>query len=252
MQGAHAESEQGGRAVVEATSTLRSLDLAARIGEYEARDAVWADGQPLVVGRDFDFALVGGLPAGVGAGLAAAKRQRENLELAQRIAQQPRLDVESLFDVLLRTCADCRPLVVGKRFVIYGILYGSETARLSVVVELREPQTSAATYIAVSAAGAASDLVEPGKLRAAFEAGLTAVANMMRSRSSSAALTEHAEPELGACARGGSATSRGRVIARDDLAVELVAAEKWGAHLRCPLEAFRQAPTPSPAPDQGR
>src|SRR5688572_18048565 len=86
-----------------AESELAGLDVVARLGDYQAHDSVWASPQPLLMGRDFDFGMAS-LLDGAGAGLAAAKRQRENRELAGLAAQQARLSQEALLARLLEHC----------------------------------------------------------------------------------------------------------------------------------------------------
>src|SRR5258707_1303848 len=63
---------------------LTGLDMEARLGAYQARDAIWVSGQPLLVNRSYDFALAASDEQG-GPALAAMLRRRANVALAERL-----------------------------------------------------------------------------------------------------------------------------------------------------------------------
>lgn len=146
---------------------LPQLDLAARVGPYLSQDAAWVPGQPLAVNRDFDFMLAMSLEGGLGAGLAAKKRQDENRALAQQLAVLPPIDSSALLDALCSAapqhgCADR----AGQSIRIYGLLFGDKEAGLLVVLETQttgEPPTLHAVL-----ANATSAWHEPGTLQRSF------------------------------------------------------------------------------------
>lgn len=55
------------------------------IDPYKLTDAVWLEGRPIAVNRAFDFATAMMMP-GLGAGLAAAQRQKANLKDAETLS----------------------------------------------------------------------------------------------------------------------------------------------------------------------
>jgi hypothetical protein len=120
--------------VGEALPPLASAPAAAVISErgtaldaYQREGAVWLERAPVLVNRDFDFALSMSLEGGVGAGLAAAKRREGNTEVAvllREVALSPELTAE--LDAL-RSCGQH----------VYFLLWGpAEQAALRLVGEV--------------------------------------------------------------------------------------------------------------------
>ena len=56
------------------------------LDRYQLEGGVWLPHAPVLVNRDFDFALAMALEGGLGAGLAADKRKKENEERAAELA----------------------------------------------------------------------------------------------------------------------------------------------------------------------
>lgn len=57
------------------------------LDRYQIEGGVWLPHAPVLVNRDFDFALAMGMEGGIGAGLAAAKRKKENEARAAELAE---------------------------------------------------------------------------------------------------------------------------------------------------------------------
>lgn len=57
-------------------------DRGTKLDAYQREGGVWLEHAPVLMNRDFDFALSMSLEGGVGAGLAAAKRREGNTEAA--------------------------------------------------------------------------------------------------------------------------------------------------------------------------
>jgi len=118
----------------DALPPLASTSAAAIISEhgtkldaYQREAGVWLQQAPVLVNRDFDFALSMSLEDGLGAGLAAAKRREGNTEAAVQLGEVA-LSAELVAELnALRGCGQH----------VYFVLWGSaEEATLRLVGEV--------------------------------------------------------------------------------------------------------------------
>jgi hypothetical protein len=221
---------------VASVAQLHALDMEARVGTYQARDAQWAPEQPVLVGRDFNFALAA--MDDLGAGVAAAQRRHGNQALAQALGSLEPLQPTELFG-LLRQRSKSTCLFNGRQQVaIYGIVYGSTEAALRTIVESVQPDGSLFQHIAVSAKQPAEAFTEPGVLGKAVESGLGRIAVMMATDPASLSASRPA----GSCSLGGTAVARGQVLQQDDAEHTILRLSEPAAGLMaCPAEAFKEA-----------
>jgi hypothetical protein len=214
---------------------LRHLDLEARFGIYQARDAQWVPGQPLVVNRDFDFETAMTLD-GAGSGLAVAKRRDGNAALAKQLAGLPPIRPEALLRNLVDPCGDRCPLMAHGIERIYGVLYGDREARLRIVVEPAQPDEQPLLYVAVSASRDAATFADPGVLASAFHAGLATLASKLFLPRPP---TEHADDDA-RCVVGDATYVLGQtVVAYGDIVI-MTAATPCDVTLLCPRDAYTQ------------
>jgi hypothetical protein len=174
---------------------LHELNLERRFGPYLARDAVWVAQQPVLVNRDFDFAIAMA-PEGFGAGLAASRRQKGNAALANALAQRSRIDSAQLTELLTDAEAACEAWnPAGRR--IYGMVYGQQRARLRVVIESSE-NAGLTHHAALGESRAESAFLEPGVLSSDFAAGIaTLVHAFCHPAPSSGAMSQRGRCNIG-------------------------------------------------------
>lgn len=227
------------RPVVSPGTELTRLDLSARLGEYQGRDAAWVPGLPLAVNRDFDFALALSIE-GVGPGIAARKRRDANLEFAQRLSEVAAFDAQAQLEALCAASPRfaCEHLA-GEQVRIYGLLFGERDARLQVVLEIAPVAAERMLYIAVSEARPIAAFLEAGVLQQVFGHAAADLAG---------SLAESASPDtaLSTCMVGGTAKLTGRrLVSRAGHALLLVE-EPTARKVLCPHDAIE---TPLPTPD---
>jgi hypothetical protein len=218
---------------VEPTGTLAGLDLAARTGSYEARDAVWITAQPIVVNRDFDFEIALQI-ADVGPAIAAGNRRQGNLALARALAVVERVDAQALLSQLCAERAPGCPKLANAQVRVFALLFGEHAARLRVVLEIIAAE-ALPLYSAVSRSLPAHDFVRPGMLRTEFASGLASIVQLFE--------TSVAAPSSvrGQCLAGDSSKVTGRIVTRDDQGIVLAVSDPRSTLLRCPPDAFREA-----------
>jgi hypothetical protein len=210
------------------TSDLPKLNLGERVGSYAAQDAAWVRGQPIAVNRDFDFALATTLD--IGAGLAAARRQKENAELADKLASLDLIDSQALLRSLCAARADACARFYGHSLRLFGLLYGQRAARLRVVLELADAADGARTplYVAVSDAHEITDFEQPNALRSAFETEIGHIIELVEPSSASDADDR--------CATGDSMYVTGKRIDRDASRIVLLASDPALMLVRCNVQ----------------
>ncbi len=96
---------------------------------YDLTAAQWVSGQPLLVNRDFNFAMAMSMQ-GVGVAIAAGSRISDNKKLAEQLAALPVFDVADTFAKNWRGVG-----WPGHEIAVYGFLFGGPDAHLRTVVE---------------------------------------------------------------------------------------------------------------------
>lgn len=227
---------------VASLNELSMLDMSARLGSYRARDARWASGQPLLIGRDYDFSLAAADDIS-GPGLAAVRRKQGNLATAQRFAAFEPIAPTSLFEELIAECQDECGLDRASRAAIYGIFYGSKKPRLLVTLELSLPDATA-LHTAVGEERPADSFAEPGALRRAFSQGVKAIAGNLRAHGLAPPAPEMpVGASHGRCSVGDAASVRGPVVAQTSTHRAIGALRTdFIERVYCPQEAFSPAP----------
>jgi hypothetical protein len=219
----------------------------SRIGAYQARDAQWLRRYPLLVGRDYDFTMALGLDDGVGAALAALHRRQHNQAAAQQLEGLSAVSHDQLLDVIGRRCGWantnrapprrlCPELARARGAWAYGVLFGADTARLRVVLELLLADGDRRQYVSV---GRPRRLIEFGtgtELRDDFIAGAENVGQLLG--------FAHGDPSGGGRARcevGGKESAPGLVLARRGAStvLRLTDTQLLQTMLSCPGEALR-------------
>ena len=211
-------------------SELQALELRERVGAYAARSAAWIPSQPIAVNRDFDFATALGTDSG--AGIAAALRRDKNAALAEQLGQLEAIEpVAAMAHACAQERAACAELApTGVR--IYGLLYGEKTARLRVLLELREATPVRPIYSSISAAAPVETFAERGALANAFAQELArALALSTRARTSPSALA-------GRCAAGDGASVHGQVVEDDGTRVVLLVQAPRPMLVSCAVGSF--------------
>jgi hypothetical protein len=224
----HASSTTSAALQVTPTSDLPKLNLAERVGSYAAQDAAWVRGQPIAVNRDFDFALASALD--IGAGIAAARRQKENVELADKLASLDPIDPQTLLRSQCAARPDACARFYGHSLRLFGLLYGQRAARLRVVLESvgAASGTSAPLYVAISEAHEITDFEQPNVLRAAFELEIGHIIELID--------TSSASESDDRCATGDSTYVTGKRIERDASRTVLLASDPTAMIVRCNVE----------------
>lgn len=209
-------------------SDLPKLDLAQHVGSYAAQDAAWVRGQPIVVNRDFDFATAFALD--VGAGVAAAKRQKENGELAAKLASLDSIDSQALLQAQCASRQDACARFSGYSIRLFGLLYGQRAACLRVVLEFVDADGALVTplYVAVSSARAIDEFEQSDVLRAAFALEIGHLIDLI-------ALSSVGESD-DRCATGDSTYVVGKRIDRDGSHIVLRASDPTSMLVRCNVE----------------
>lgn len=220
---------------------LPRLDLAARLGAYLSQGAAWVPGQPLAVNRDYDFMLAMSIDSGVGAGLAAKKRQDENRAFAQRLTALSQIDSNALLDALCRAAPQhgCAARA-GQGVRIYGLLFGDTDARLLVVLETRSTADEPTLHAVLANRGDSAAWHEPGTLQRSFARALYDLA----------ADLEPGPPPTDAttaCQLTGGAKLAGQIVATHaDRTVLLISPHTL--RLSCPTSALEPKPAAPPTP----
>jgi hypothetical protein len=120
-----------GHAEIRALHAKRQLHLP----DYWTTGAAWSDSDPILVGREFDFAFA--LGNDLGAGIAAQQRQKATSATAKRVAAAGPHDlVSSLLAALAPVPGWCERMS-GRPIPLYAVLFGDKDARLQVVLDLR-------------------------------------------------------------------------------------------------------------------
>lgn len=229
-------------ACVASVNELSRLNMSARLGSYRARDARWVSGQPLLIGRDYDFSLAASDSVS-GPGVAAARRKQGNLATARRFADLEPIAPTSLFEEVIAECRNECGLDRASRAAIYGVFYGSTKPRLLVTLELSLPGATA-RHTSVGEKRSADSLAEPDALWRAFLQGIKAIAGNLRGHALvSPALEIPGGASHARCSVGDSASVGGPVVAQTSthyvisgLRTDVV------ERLYCPEEAFFPAP----------
>ena len=226
---------------------LRALDLGTRLGTYQARDAEWVGGQPVVVNRDYDFQLAMSMHYRVGPALAASRRQEANRELAQQVEKMRPIVPAELFAELERRCEGRCPELHAETARLYAVLYGTETARLRVVLETDDPRRGSLQLVSVGSPHAATEFASEGLLRSELDRGLGRL-HALLSEVPSTPTELGDEATLGRCRVGGTESVDGQVIGRSgDNVVMALRASPSPARAACPTEAFLVGQAPSAA-----
>jgi hypothetical protein len=83
---------------------------------YQLQDGVWLPHAPVLVNEPFDFVLAMGMEGGIGAGLAASKRKKNNQKRAEALHELRFDDAMSALLEELRCCGN----------EVYFLLWGTE------------------------------------------------------------------------------------------------------------------------------
>lgn len=202
--------------VLSEAPVLDLAELKARVApsssslpSYHLTGAVWVPERPLLVNRDFDFALAMSL-RGTGAGVAAQQRQQENQKLAARLASIPPLEAaEALAEYDgPAACGNFDP--TRDAFAFYGLIYGGHagsTARLHTVAERHRGRTLVGRGVHISQERALEDaggwLGDDGATTAAaWKSGLPWALRALCQGETLSVSGAHAEPEKLRCAVG--------------------------------------------------
>lgn len=213
---------------------LPQLDLEPRLGSYLAQDAVWVPGQPLVVNRDFDFMLAMSLEGGIGAGLAAKKRQDENRALAEQLAALPTIDTGGVFDALCGAAPTACAERADQTVRIYGLLYGAVDAKLVVLLETEGSPTPATRYAVVANEGATAAWNQGDVLEKAFD-------RAMHDLAASLQLAPAATSTIGVCRITRGSKLEGYVLATNAKRTVLAIAAP-PLQVSCPAAVFETPP----------
>lgn len=126
-QPVRAESDVRSCEVPDATSPADHIVQHGTLLErYRLQDGVWLEHVPILVNREFDFALVMALDDGTGAGLAAANRRKQNAERAASLSKL-RLRQEAVAKLAALRC---------QGVYAYFLLWEGKTPSLSLVVDV--------------------------------------------------------------------------------------------------------------------
>lgn len=135
------DSEREQSAASATSHNYRSAVDRSNLATYQLTGATWVDGMPLLVNRDFDFAMAMSLPD-IGPAIAAGQRLENNKKVAALFDGTP-IDFAAEFEADLDKCgpecAGASALLAGKTPVLFGLLYGHEDTRLQVILEVHEP-----------------------------------------------------------------------------------------------------------------
>jgi hypothetical protein len=117
-----------------------SADIIARLGSaiesYRLQDGVWLEGAPVIVNEPFDFGTAMGLGT-VGAGLAAATRQKNNALRAEKLKTGTLPPEAASYLDELRACGLHR----------WALLWGGDTPELLIVTEQYDAAGSRVTSV---------------------------------------------------------------------------------------------------------
>lgn len=135
-----ASTAQGAPLPLYAAASAAQLisDHGTRLEAYQSEGGVWLAKAPVLVNREFDFALAAGVEGGVGAGLAAAKRREGNDQVAVLLREL------SLTSELVRELDSLRACGVHVYFVLWG---PAEESVLKLVGEAPEQREQPARVI---------------------------------------------------------------------------------------------------------
>jgi len=119
-------------------SDLDQLKIAANpknstYTSYDLTGAVWVEGQPLLVNKDFNFGMAMSLE-GVGTAIAVGMRKNKNEELAEKLSTIPPL---ALNEKLQLTLGDIKNIHDKYQITVFAMLYGQPLANLQTFVELQ-------------------------------------------------------------------------------------------------------------------
>jgi hypothetical protein len=184
--------------------------LEARFTPYQIRDAKWAARLPILVNRDYDFALGIGL-GGYGVGIAASKRREANIRIVDQLTHVGSItpsDLARRFNALLSVQSLASQPVCPVR--VYGFLFGASAARLRVVVEVggRGPDGEPILYSAIGNPRAVAEFLDAAVLNKELDAGLAVVASYIQAPLNPTGLR-------GQCALGDSLVARGDIVYQD-------------------------------------
>ncbi|HEX7479172.1 MAG TPA: hypothetical protein VF331_15305 [Polyangiales bacterium] len=129
---------------------MQALALQTAFGSYRGEGAVWVAGQRLAVNRDYDFGIALGVPD-LGPAVAAGARLDANRALAAQLATA---GWNTMFDARLRTVVAQSGTCAGSEasgVYVYALLFGTDHARLQVMLEIRRPGRSTLYLALVSA-----------------------------------------------------------------------------------------------------
>ncbi len=101
----------------------RIAEHGSALDQYHRQDGVWLPHAPVLVNEEFDFMLAVSMEDGIGAGLAAAKRQQNNKKRAQELAELRFDEAATMRLTELRCC--------GRE--VYFVLWGTDGAIRMVV-----------------------------------------------------------------------------------------------------------------------
>jgi hypothetical protein len=202
---------------VRAAHAKRQLHLP----DYWTTGAAWSDSDPILVGREFNFAFA--LGNDLGAGIAAQQRQQAANATAKEVTAAGPFDLASTLATALGPVPGWCERMSGRPLISYAVLFGDKDARLQVVLDLR-PVAPAASQpikqlVAVSEAhplqGPASWLGDRGEaLRRAIRSAAGAIAQLASVQLQTASLP--AESARVECAIGGPESWHGFALASPD------------------------------------
>lgn len=225
---------------------ISAIDLDARIGTYQARDAAWVGNEPLLVASDYDFGLaLGTLDDGIGPALSAMQRKQVNQQYASQFRTAVRVDASVLFQSLTSACgmlgqnsARCDELDRAHAAWLYGVLFGVPEARLRVVVELQRADQSRFQYVAVGPARPTSSFSHASTFEADLRTGVDRIVGLLEGHAPGRRRMS------GLCAVGGREFVRGVVVEQraEDNVLKLTDPGLLPTLLVCPHTAFRTRP----------
>jgi hypothetical protein len=129
---------------------VQALELQTAFGSYRGQGAVWVAGQRLAVNREYDFGIALGVPD-LGPAVAAGARLDANRALAAQLATA---GWNTTLDARLRNVAAQPGMCAGtggSELYVYALLFGTDHARLQMMLEIRRSGRSTLYLAQVSA-----------------------------------------------------------------------------------------------------
>ncbi len=108
---------------------------------YLLTSGEWLANQPIMVNRDYDFAIAQAIE-GSGPGIAANKRTTGNKDVAGKLTSIATVEWKATFDKQVQECGGSCKNLNGSTVRFYGLLYGDDKARLQSILEIEKANES--------------------------------------------------------------------------------------------------------------